>query len=72
MIVGKPELVEQMAAKVKEIVSTVKGGGKGGKWQGKVTQWQKGEIEALEKAVEWAVEVEEDDEEAAEVEEEET
>jgi misacylated tRNA(Ala) deacylase len=54
VIVGKPELVENLAAKVKEIVSTVKGGGKGEKWQGKVTEWQKGEIEALNKAVEEA------------------
>jgi misacylated tRNA(Ala) deacylase len=52
VIIGKPELVEAMAAKVKEVVSTVKGGGKGEKWQGKVTEWQKGEIEALKKAVE--------------------
>jgi misacylated tRNA(Ala) deacylase len=41
-----------MAAKVKAVVSTVKGGGKGEKWQGKVTEWQKGEIEALKKVVE--------------------
>lgn len=52
VIFGKPELVENMAAKVKGVVSTVKGGGKGEKWQGKVTEWQKGEIEALKKAVE--------------------
>lgn len=52
VIVGKPELVESMAAKVKKIVGTVKGGGNEEKWQGKVTEWQKGEIEALRKAVE--------------------
>jgi misacylated tRNA(Ala) deacylase len=54
VILGKPELVESMAANVKQVVSTVKGGGKGEKWQGKVTEWQKGEIEALKKAVEEA------------------
>ncbi|KAF2823540.1 ThrRS/AlaRS common domain-containing protein [Ophiobolus disseminans] len=54
VVIGKPELVESMAAKVKEIVSTAKGGGKGEKWQGKVTEWQKGEIEALKQAVEEA------------------
>jgi misacylated tRNA(Ala) deacylase len=54
VIFGKPELVESMAAKVKEVVSTVKGGGKGEKWQGKITEWQKGEIEALKKVVEEA------------------
>jgi misacylated tRNA(Ala) deacylase len=52
VILGKPELVESMAAKVKAAVSAVKGGGKGEKWQGKVTEWQKGEIEALKKVVE--------------------
>ncbi|XP_014557468.1 hypothetical protein COCVIDRAFT_25852 [Bipolaris victoriae FI3] len=51
VIFGKPELVEKMAAKVKKVVSTVKGGGKGEKWQGKVTEWQKSEVEALEKMV---------------------
>lgn len=51
VIIGKPELVEEMAASVKQVVSTAKGGGKGEKWQGKVTEWQKGEIEALKAAV---------------------
>jgi misacylated tRNA(Ala) deacylase len=41
-----------MAARVKVVVSSVKGGGKGEKWQGKVTEWQKGEIEALKKVAE--------------------
>jgi misacylated tRNA(Ala) deacylase len=54
VILGKPELVESMATKVKTAVSTVKGGGKGEKWQGKVTEWQKGEIEALKRAVDEA------------------
>ncbi|KAJ4374045.1 hypothetical protein N0V83_002784 [Neocucurbitaria cava] len=52
VIIGKPELVESMAAKVKEVVGSVKGGGKGEKWQGKVTEWGKGEIEALKRAIE--------------------
>ncbi|KAH7079167.1 Threonyl/alanyl tRNA synthetase [Paraphoma chrysanthemicola] len=52
VITGKPDLVESMAAKVKEIVSQAKGGGKGEKWQGKVTEWQKGEMEALRTAIE--------------------
>ncbi|KAF2132335.1 ThrRS/AlaRS common domain-containing protein [Dothidotthia symphoricarpi CBS 119687] len=50
VIFGKPELVERMAVKVKEVVSTAKGGGKGEKWQGKVTEWKKGEVEQLKKA----------------------
>ncbi|USP82425.1 Alanyl-tRNA editing protein Aarsd1-A [Curvularia clavata] len=52
VIFGTPELVEKMAAKVKEVVKTAKGGGKGEKWQGKVTEWQKGEVEALKNAIE--------------------
>ena len=51
VVFGKPELVEKMAAKVKEVVSTAKGGGKGEKWQGKITEWQKGEVEALKDAI---------------------
>jgi misacylated tRNA(Ala) deacylase len=52
VVFGKPELVEKISAKVKDIVSTAKGGGKGEKWQGKVTEWQKGEHEALMAAFE--------------------
>jgi misacylated tRNA(Ala) deacylase len=52
MILGEDDLVECIATKAKGIVSTLKGGGKGGKWQGKVTAWKKGEIEALKVAVE--------------------
>ncbi|KAF1842369.1 ThrRS/AlaRS common domain-containing protein [Cucurbitaria berberidis CBS 394.84] len=52
VITGKPELVESIASQVKGIVGTAKGGGKGEKWQGKVTEWKKGEIEALKAAVE--------------------
>ncbi|KAF1830406.1 ThrRS/AlaRS common domain-containing protein [Decorospora gaudefroyi] len=52
VVLGKPDLIESMATKIKEVVSTAKGGGKGEKWQGKVTEWQKGEIEALKAAVE--------------------
>jgi misacylated tRNA(Ala) deacylase len=51
LILGPKDVVESLAAKVKDVVSTAKGGGKGEKWQGKVTEWKKGEIEALEKAV---------------------
>ncbi|KAH7402538.1 hypothetical protein BKA66DRAFT_449002 [Pyrenochaeta sp. MPI-SDFR-AT-0127] len=51
VITGKPDLVDAMAAKVKDIVSNAKGGGKGEKWQGKVTEWKKGEMEALKAAV---------------------
>lgn len=52
VVIGKPDLVEGIATKIKEIVSTAKGGGKGEKWQGKVTEWKKGEVEALQAAVE--------------------
>lgn len=52
VITGKSGLVDKLSAKVKEIVKTAKGGGKGEKWQGKITEWQKGEVEALKTAVE--------------------
>jgi misacylated tRNA(Ala) deacylase len=52
VIIGKAELVEKLSAKAKDIVKTAKGGGRGEKWQGKITEWQKGEIEALKSAVE--------------------
>ena len=52
VIYGKTELVAALSAKVKDIVQSVKGGGKGAKWQGKVTEWRKGEVEALKSAAE--------------------
>jgi misacylated tRNA(Ala) deacylase len=52
VIVGSSEAVEGMAVKVKEAVGSVKGGGKGEKWQGKVAEWQKGEVEKLKEVVE--------------------
>lgn len=54
MIIGEKGLVESLAAKVKEAVGSVKGGGKGEKWQGKVVEWKKGEIEALREAFQGA------------------
>lgn len=51
VIVGKTELVNDMVLRTKELVSMAKGGGKGSKWQGKVIEWKKGEIESLAAAV---------------------
>ncbi|KAF2709728.1 ThrRS/AlaRS common domain-containing protein [Pleomassaria siparia CBS 279.74] len=52
MIVGEKNLVEGLAAKVKEVVPEIKGGGKGEKWQGKIVEWKKHDVEALREAVE--------------------
>lgn len=51
MVLG--EGADVFAASVREsgIVKSLKGGGKGGKWQGKVAEWEKGEPEALRKFV---------------------
>ncbi|KAI1176156.1 threonyl and alanyl tRNA synthetase second additional domain-containing protein [Nemania sp. FL0916] len=54
IIVGQDELVGTFATKVKELLKDVKGGGRGGKWQGKVSKWKKGELEALKALVEQA------------------
>ncbi|EEY21419.1 alanyl-tRNA synthetase domain-containing protein [Verticillium alfalfae VaMs.102] len=43
---------EKSGPVVVEAVPAVKGGGKGEKWQGKVTEWQKGELERLRLLVE--------------------
>lgn len=45
-IVISGDKTDVVAAKVKEIVTNVKGGGKG-KWQGKVPVWEKGAIEGI-------------------------
>jgi misacylated tRNA(Ala) deacylase len=51
VIVGEKKAVEEFVEKMKGVVSGVKGGGKGERWQGKVIEWQKGEIEVLKNLV---------------------
>jgi misacylated tRNA(Ala) deacylase len=45
-IVISGDKTDEIAGKVKEIITNVKGGGKG-KWQGKVPAWEKGAIEGV-------------------------
>ncbi|KAI0118706.1 threonyl and alanyl tRNA synthetase second additional domain-containing protein [Nemania sp. FL0031] len=52
VIFGHDETVTHFSARVKELLKDVKGGGRGGKWQGKVPEWRKGELEALKALVE--------------------
>jgi misacylated tRNA(Ala) deacylase len=52
VIIGEQKAVDGFTAKVKEALTGIKGGGKGGRWQGKVAEWRKGELEALKKLVE--------------------
>ncbi|KAF2449071.1 ThrRS/AlaRS common domain-containing protein [Karstenula rhodostoma CBS 690.94] len=51
VIQGREDLVSTLSAKVKEIVKAAKGGGKGRKWQVKVIEWGRGEVEELKNAV---------------------
>ena len=52
VIVGEKNAVEAIVIKIKDVVTGIKGGGKGERWQGKVTEWKKGELEALKNLVE--------------------
>lgn len=52
VVFGNEEAVAVLVAKLKEAVPQVKGGGKGTKWQGKVTCWEKAELKALREVVE--------------------
>ncbi|KAH8601768.1 Threonyl/alanyl tRNA synthetase [Bisporella sp. PMI_857] len=52
VIIGDQSSVEDFAAKALKAVSSLKGGGRGERWQGKVIAWQKGEIDALKALVE--------------------
>ncbi|RGP77804.1 alaninetrna ligase [Fusarium longipes] len=52
VIVGDQDAVDVMAKKVKAVVKDIKGGGTGGKWQGKVREWTHGELVALKEVVE--------------------
>jgi len=51
VIIGDKISVEGFATKVKEVVPGIKGGGRGERWQGEVTEWGKGELEALKELV---------------------
>jgi len=51
VIVGEKHVVEIFSAKALKILSGLKGGGRGERWQGKVVEWKKGELEALKELV---------------------
>ncbi|KAH7303547.1 Threonyl/alanyl tRNA synthetase [Stachybotrys elegans] len=51
LIIGLPDAVQDLSAKAQQIATSVKGGGKGEKWQGKATAWGKGELESLKELV---------------------
>jgi misacylated tRNA(Ala) deacylase len=44
IITGDKEAVAAVVEKVKTVVTNIKGGGSGNKWQGKVPEWQKDEL----------------------------
>lgn len=52
VVIGDKDSVSKISAKVQEAVPSVKGGGKGEKWQGKVKEWRKEDLEAIRKLVE--------------------
>ncbi|PTD07419.1 Alanyl-tRNA editing protein Aarsd1 [Fusarium culmorum] len=52
VIVGDKVAVDAMAKKVKSVVKDIKGGGTGGKWQGKVKEWTNADLVALKDVVE--------------------
>lgn len=52
VVIGEKDAVSEMVGKVQGVMETVKGGGKREKWQGKVSEWRKGDIEALKGLVE--------------------
>ncbi|KAK8123658.1 Threonyl/alanyl tRNA synthetase [Apiospora kogelbergensis] len=47
VVYGEKEAVEAAVTKIKGIVKDIKGGGKGERWQGKVSEWRREEMEAL-------------------------
>jgi misacylated tRNA(Ala) deacylase len=51
VIIGSKNSVDAMSVKVKEAVGGIKGGGGGGKWQGKVAEWKQGDLDALRRLV---------------------
>lgn len=48
VILGKKkEAVDSYVNKTKELFPGIKGGGKGERWQGKISEWKNGDIEKL-------------------------
>lgn len=54
VVIGDTDAVAEFVPKMKAVVKNIKGGGRGEKWQGKVTEWGKGELEALQRLVKGA------------------
>ncbi|KAF7557768.1 hypothetical protein G7Z17_g380 [Cylindrodendrum hubeiense] len=52
VVIGEKDSVPEVVKKVQDVVPSVKGGGKGEKWQGKVKDWRKEEIDAIRGLVE--------------------
>lgn len=52
VIIGQKDSVELLATQVKQAIPRIKGGGTGTRWQGKVIEWKKGELDVLKKLVE--------------------
>ena len=52
VIIGEEKAVGELVRKVQDRVQRINGGGKGRRWQGKVAEWGKGELEALKRIVE--------------------
>lgn len=52
VIVGEKNVVGGFARKVNEVLIGVKGGGREGRWQGKVGEWRNGDLEKLNVIVE--------------------
>ena len=47
VVVGEKNAVEGFSTKALKIIPGMKGGGRGERWQGKIIEWKKGELEAL-------------------------
>ncbi|KAH7141457.1 threonyl and alanyl tRNA synthetase second additional domain-containing protein [Dactylonectria estremocensis] len=52
VVVGERNLVSEVVKKIQEVMPSVKGGGKGERWQGKVKEWKKEDLEAIRMLVE--------------------
>ncbi|KAK7419087.1 hypothetical protein QQX98_003589 [Neonectria punicea] len=52
VVIGQKDSVSKAVRKIQELVSHIKGGGKGERWQGKAKEWMKGDLEAIKSVVE--------------------
>jgi len=52
VVLGEEASIQDIIPNLKTLITSIKGGGKGGRWQGKIIEWKAGELETLKGLIE--------------------